>query len=232
MRRKRLARLYASATMLAIIALASVCSAQRVDPVAADPEIHRIAVDNSYVRVLETRFAAGHIVPLHAHPARVVVVLSASQIRNRTGDGKVEILDRRAGEVFWSEPTEHSIRAITGEAHEIEIELKQASPPRPSHSARDVPDLFPELARVVLENARVRVIDIRGNPGQSFPLHFHPARVIVNLGTARSIVTNPNEKPHLVDYRPGNAYWGEPIEHFDAVLVGALHNISIEMKGR
>lgn len=206
--------------------------AHSADAVIAAPEIHRVVVDNSYVRVLETRFAAGRVVPLHAHPARVVVVLSPSRMRIKTGDGKVEIADLRAGEVFWSDATEHSMEVITGEAHEIETELKQPPPPRPPHSARDVPDLFPELARIAFENARVRVIDIRGEAGQSFPFHFHPARVMVRLGSGRSIVNNPNQKPHVTDFRPGDASWADPIEHSDSVLLGEFHMISIEMKSR
>jgi quercetin dioxygenase-like cupin family protein len=212
--------------------LAGAAYAQSADPVTAAPEIHRVVVDNSYVRVLETRFAAGHPVASHVHPARVVVVLSPSRARIKTRDGKIEIADHKTGDVFWSDPIEHSQEAITGVVHEIETELKQPVPPRPAHTARDVPDLFPQLARVIFENDRVRVIDIRGEPGQSFPFHFHPARVLVSLGSGRSTVTNPNEKPHLTDYRPGNTSWAEPIEHFDAVLLGVFHNISIEIKSR
>src|ERR1041385_8042160 len=70
------------------------------------------------------------VVPLHTHPARVVVVLSPSRMRIKNGDGKGAIAKRRAGEVFWSDPTEHSMEVIAGEAHEIEPELKQ--PPSPS----------------------------------------------------------------------------------------------------
>ncbi len=59
-------------------------------------------------KFFETRFAEGHVVPLNAHPARVVVVLSPSRTRIKSGDGKVEIADRGAGEVFWSDPNGRS----------------------------------------------------------------------------------------------------------------------------
>jgi quercetin dioxygenase-like cupin family protein len=175
--------------MLMIAAAWGVLSAatvmQAADPVAVAPEIHRVVVDNPRVRILETRFVAGHTVSAHAHPARVVVVLSPSRVRIKMTDGKTEIVDRKAGEIYWAEPTEHSIEAIFGEVHEIETELKQPPPPSPAHSARDVPDLFPDLARIVFENSRVRVIDLRGEAGQRFPFHFHPARVMVRLGAGR-----------------------------------------------
>ena len=212
-------------------ASAAAASAQS-DAVAVAPEVHRVVIENAFVRVLETRFAAGHPVPSHTHRRRVVVVLSASRVRNTRGDGKMEIADHRMGDVFWSDATEHSIEVIAGVVHEIETEIKEEAPPRAGHTARDVAERFPELARVLLENDRVRVIDLRGEAGQGFPFHFHPARVIVNLGSARSVVTIPNKAPYITDYHPAAAYWAEPIEHSDAVLLGIVHNISIEIKSR
>jgi quercetin dioxygenase-like cupin family protein len=166
--------------------------AQSPDAVGAAPEIHRVVVDNQYVRVLETRFTAGQRVLLHAHPARVVVALNNSRLRVTSPDGRTEIVDHKVGDVFWSDPTAHSLEAIAGEVHDIETEIKSAMPPAPDHSAQGVPELFPQLARVVFENTRVRVVDLRGQPGQAFPLHFHPARVIVRLGSARMTVTDPD----------------------------------------
>ena len=84
--------------------------AQSPDAVAAAPEIHRVVVDNQYVRVLETRFVAGQRVTVHAHPARVVVVLDHSRTRVTSTDGKAEIVDHKLGDVFWSDPTAHSAR--------------------------------------------------------------------------------------------------------------------------
>jgi len=213
--------------------LSTAAVVQAADAVAAAPEIHRVVVDNPHVRILETRFVARHTVSAHAHPPRVVVVLSPSRVRIKTADGKTEIVDRKAGEVYWAEPTEHSMEAIIGEVHEIETELKQPPPPSPPHSARDVPDLFPDLARIVFENSRVRVIDLRGEAGQKFPFHFHPARVMVRLEAARLLANMDSpEKRHVTDFRPGDASWADPVEHADMVLLGEFHMISIEMKSR
>jgi len=67
-----------TAWTVATVMAAAVCvaDAQAPDAVAAAPDIHRLVVDNPYVRVLETRFRAGQRVTLHAHSARVVVVLN------------------------------------------------------------------------------------------------------------------------------------------------------------
>ncbi len=213
--------------------LSAAAMVKAADAVAAAPEIHRVVVDNPHVRILETRFVPGHTAPTHAHPARIVVVLSPSRSRIKTAEGTTKIVDRKAGEVYWDEPTEHSMEAIIGEVHEIETELKQPPPPSPPHTARDVPDLFPDLARIVFENSRVRVIDLRGQAGQRFPFHFHPARVMVRLGAGRLLANMDSpEKRHVTDFRLGDASWADAVEHADMVLLGEFHTISIEMKSR
>jgi quercetin dioxygenase-like cupin family protein len=211
---------------------AAVCvaNAQAPDAVAVAPDIHRQVVDNPYVRVLETRFRAGQQVRLHAHPARIVVVLNDSRVQVTAQDGRVEVVDHKPGDIFWSEPTVHSLEAIAGDMHEIEVELKSAMPPATDHSVREVSELFPVLARVAFENARVRVVDLRGEPGQAFPPHFHPPRVTVRLGSGRVTVTDPDGRVHFTDQQYGFTSWGDPVQHSDAVVSGVFHVIDIELK--
>jgi hypothetical protein len=156
--------------------------------------------------------------------------LEPSRVRAASTDGRTEILDHKLGDVFWSDATAHSLEAIAGEVHEIEAEIKPAMPLSTSHSAREVSELFPQLARVVFENERVRVVDLRGEPSQAFPLHFHPPRVMVRLGAARMKVTDPDGKTRLSDQQFGFTSWGDPVQHSDAVVIGVFHVIDIELK--
>ena len=203
---------------------------QAPDAVAVAPDIHRVIVENQYVRVLETRLRPGQQVAMHSHPARVVVALDHSRVRVTAQDRRTEIVDHKPGEIIWSDPTVHSLEAISAEMHEIEMELKSATPPATDHSAREVSELFPVLARAVFENARVRVVDLRGEPGQAFPLHFHPPRVTVRLGSARMTVTDPDGKVRFTDQQYGFTSWGDPVQHSDAVVSGTFHVIDIELK--
>jgi quercetin dioxygenase-like cupin family protein len=218
----------------AAVLVAALCTAdaQSSDAVAVAPDIHRVVVDNQYVRVLETRFRPGQRVALHSHPARVIVVLDNSRTRVTSQDGRAEIVDHKVGDVFWSDPTAHSLEAITGEVHEIETEIKPTMPPVTDHSAQGVSELFPQLARIVFENARVRVVDLRGEPSQAFPLHFHPPRVTVRLGSARMRIIDPDGSTRLTDQQFGFTNWGDPVQHSDAVVIGVFHVIDIEQKAR
>jgi len=204
--------------------------AQGTDAVAVAPEIHRIVLDNLYVRVLETRFHPGSIVPMHSHPGRVVVVLSPARTRVTSPGARPQVLDRSAGEVFWSDSTTHGLEAIAGDVREIEVEIKPSSPAEDQHSARGVPEQFPELARVLVDNRRVRVVDLRAEPGQVFPLHYHPSRVTVRLGDARMIITEVDGRTRWSDMQFGATSWGDAVQHSDAVVLGVFHVIDIELK--
>ena len=202
------------------------------EAVAADPDSYRIALENAYVRVLELRAEAGHGIALHAHPSRAVVVIGGARIRLTRPDGTSELVDRKPGDVFWSEAEEHGLEVVAGSLHEIETEIKGGIPPPFAPSAKDVTDITPELARVIYENPRVRVLDLRGEPGQQFPFHFHQARVTVRLGSSRMRFVEKNGTTRWTDFHPGEATWGDAVEHSDAVMSGPLHLVLVEIKGQ
>ena len=202
------------------------------DAVVADTDSYRIAVENAYVRVLELRAEAGHNSPLHAHPPRAVVVLSGARVRLTRPDGTSELVDRKPGDVFWSDAEEHRLVVVAGSLHEIETEIKGAIPPRFAPSAKDVTDITPELARVIYENASVRVLDLRGEPGQQFPFHFHQARATIRLGSSRMKFVERNGTTRMADFHPGEVTWGEAVEHSDAVMSGSFHLVLVEIKGQ
>lgn len=219
--------------MISLVMCGTVCIAETApDAVAADPDRHRVALENAYVRVLELRAEPGHRIPLHAHPPRAVVVLEGARVRLIRRDGTSELMERKPGEVFWSEAEEHSLEVVAGNLHQIETEIKSGVPPRFVPSAKDVTDITPDLARVVYESPRVRVVDLRAEPGQQFPFHFHQARVTIRLASSRMKFVEQNGTTRLSDFHTGEASWGDAVEHSDAVLSGSLHLVLVEIKGQ
>src|SRR5205823_2363813 len=71
-----------------------------------------------------------------------------ARIRLIRRDGTSELVDRKPGDVFWSEAAEHSLEVVSGSLHEIETEIKGGVPPPFAPSAKDVTEITPELARV------------------------------------------------------------------------------------
>jgi len=95
------------------------------DSTEIDPEGHRIALENDYIRILEVRLPAGRKLAMHSHPPRAIVAIMSYRLKSTDPQGQVTIVDRRPGETVWSDGEEHAAEMIT-ETHAIEVEIKSA----------------------------------------------------------------------------------------------------------
>ncbi len=101
-----------------------------------------------------------------------------------------------------------------------------------AQKAKDATEVSPDTHRVAMENANVRVVEIRAGSGGKVPImHSHPAHVLVVLSSARIKFTFPDGKTSVVDVRPGEAVWSDGVEHSAEVLAGAVHLVMVEVKG-
>jgi hypothetical protein len=76
----------------------------------------------------------------------------------------------------------------------------------------------PEAERVVLENARVRVLEYTSKPHGDVcgvGTHSHPAHVTIVLSPARDRATNVGGKPEDSDMKVGDVYWSDGETHTD-----------------
>ena len=96
------------------------------DSTAVDPLGHRIALDNEHVRILEVRVPEGANLPLHSHPPRVVVAIGSYRLKSTDESGGTTVVDRRPGEVVWSDREAHVAEVLIGPVHAIEVEVKPA----------------------------------------------------------------------------------------------------------
>jgi tartrate-resistant acid phosphatase type 5 len=104
-----------------------------LDAMAADPDHHKILMENDQVRVLDTRLLPGERTPVHTHrwPATLYVI-SWSDFLRRDADGKIVVDSRNwdrqpgPGEALWLPPLmAHSVENIgQSELHLIAVELK------------------------------------------------------------------------------------------------------------
>ena len=105
-----------------------------LDAVVAAPKHHVLMLENSEVRVLDTRIAPGEKVPLHTHRwPSVLHVLSWSDFVRRDERGHVTLDSRASGitpqKVMWSAPLPpHTLENVgEQEIHIISVELKQST---------------------------------------------------------------------------------------------------------
>jgi quercetin dioxygenase-like cupin family protein len=86
--------------------------------------------------------------------------------------------------------------------------------------------------KLLMENEKVRVMEIRLDPGQKSPMHNHPDNHVVYVNSdARFKLSFPDGKSSEIDLKAGQALWLEAGPH-ETENVGKTrgHNIVIELK--
>ena len=85
--------------------------------------------------------------------------------------------------------------------------------------AQDLANVAPD-AKVLFVNDRVRVLDVRHEPGGKEPMHTHPAYVAYSFTNATAKTTFPDGKTVVKERKAGEANWGEPVTH-------AIENVEV-----
>jgi len=97
--------------------------------------------------------------------------------------------------------------------------------------SKDAVIVAPEIYRVLLENDRVRVLDVEAEPGSRSPLHNHPDSVMHAVSDASIMITNSQGDSNAVDLAAGLTFWSPASEHsVENVGSGTVHFIRIELK--
>jgi quercetin dioxygenase-like cupin family protein len=91
--------------------------------------------------------------------------------------------------------------------------------------------LSEEKSRVLLDNHRVRVLELRLPPGESEPMHSHPDYLVYVLSPAIMRMTAADGSTKVVDLRSGDVSFGPPTTHSGENVGGTtLHELIIELK--
>jgi quercetin dioxygenase-like cupin family protein len=97
--------------------------------------------------------------------------------------------------------------------------------------AQDVMKVSPETHKVLVENERVRVLDVRVKAGEKVGRHSHPASVLYYLTDGQLKVTYPDGRSDARAVKAGTSTWSEAVTH-SVENVGAteLREVHIELK--
>ena len=97
--------------------------------------------------------------------------------------------------------------------------------------AEDLAKLMPNDVKVLIDNDRVRVLDVLHKPGVKEPMHSHPDYVAVYLSATRVKVTTPDGKIVEKDRKAGEVAWSGPTTHaLENIGTADQHVIVIELK--
>lgn len=100
-------------------------------------------------------------------------------------------------------------------------------------SAQDMVQVMGKNAKVVLENERVRVIEIEVEPGASTGVHSHAGdQLVVFLSGATGTQLMADGTQKAMDRKPGEVAFSAPVTH-DTRNTGqqAVRTLVIELKG-
>ena len=117
---------------LALIFLAAglftATSAMAQDPVKVDPKHYKVEFENKQVRVLRINYGPHEKSVMHYHPAGVAILMTDSDIRFTTPDGKTEERKGKAGQVMESPAGKHLPENLGDKPFEvILVELKRST---------------------------------------------------------------------------------------------------------
>jgi hypothetical protein len=218
-----------------LAAMPAICAGQANDAVAVDPDVHRVVLENDFIRIFDARASRGAKSPLHTHPPMVLVSLDSTRFRMTLPDGKNTIFDLDPGKALWVEGAHHGWELLAGELHTIGVEIKSAQqgnvPPTPQRRTNDAVAVDPDAHHLLFENPQVRVFEGRTSIGRRSPMHSHPPMVLVSLDWMRLKLTLPDGKNVIHDFSEGQVLWLENGgEHAWEAIAGGGRVIVIEIK--
>ena len=95
----------------------------------------------------------------------------------------------------------------------------------------DAVTIAPHLYKVLLENDRVRVLEVRAQPGAKSAMHTHPSYVVVAISDGKYRFTAPDGKSIEMGLKPGQTLLLDPVEHATEILgTSEAHIVMIELK--
>ena len=90
---------------------------------------------------------------------------------------------------------------------------------------------IPEHSKLLLENDRVRVMEVMTPPGASQDMHSHPAHVIYVMGPNKARLTTAEGKVMETESKAGDVRWNEPVSHqVENIGTTPIHLIVVELK--
>jgi beta-alanine degradation protein BauB len=97
--------------------------------------------------------------------------------------------------------------------------------------AGDAVTVAPHMYKVVLENDRVRVLEVQAKPGDKTEMHSHPAQVAIAITDSQLKFTTSDGKTMETELKAGRAMYVPPVEHTTEITGSTeAHLLVVELK--
>jgi hypothetical protein len=217
--------------LVAVLMGAAMLPAFAQDAAKVDPGHYKVEIENDQVRVLRMKRGGHDSVPMHEHPASVVVFLTDVREKVTGGDGKVTEVSKKAGDVAFNAPTKHAEEGLSDTPSEVVlVELKA-----PAHSpvlTDDIVTVDPKHAKVEIDNDRVRVIRVHRGAHEASAMHSHPEDVVIFMTDIHQTVTPKGGEPHEVNRKRGEVSINPKFSTHEETNLkdGPMESILVELK--
>ncbi len=89
----------------------------------------------------------------------------------------------------------------------------------------------PDVYKLLMENERVRVLEVRLGPGKKTKMHSHPDRVVYVLSDHRLKFTSAEGEEKELELKKGQVLWIEEGAHAtENPGKTEVHNLAVELK--
>ncbi len=173
------------------------------DLVSVAPKNAKVEYEDARVRVVRLTIAPNESLPMHDRPQRVVIALTANDVRLTMPDGTTRTTKVPAGNIAWSGPGKRSVTNLDQPLENIVVEMKDArEPAKPlsqQPSKEDPRALIESHHKWLFENQYVRVYDVHIPPAAMTEYHAHAYdTVAVEISDG------------LTSAQPQGGSWGKP----------------------
>lgn len=202
------------------------------DAAVADAKHHKVEFENDQVRVLRYVIAPHEATEPHEHPAGVQIMLTDTNAKVTTPDGKTTEAHGKAGTAVLRPPLKHVVENIGDQPIEgILVEPKGKAGAGLPAGAQDVVTVDPTHSKVEAENDQVRVVRYHYGPGEKSPTHGHPDNVQIALTDSNARITSA-QGPTEQHARAGQVVWRRATQHsVENIGDKPFEGVLIELKG-
>jgi quercetin dioxygenase-like cupin family protein len=87
------------------------------------------------------------------------------------------------------------------------------------------------VSKLIMENDRVRVLDVRFKPGEKAAMHMHPDHMMYIFNDGKFKLTSSQGETQELDLKAGQAIWMDAVSH-TAENIGKtnVHLLVVELK--
>ena len=114
--------------LAAVLVCLAASPATAQDSVKVDPKHNKVEFENDQVRVLRTHVAPKESIPMHEHPANIVIWLTDSRNKVTLADGTTQERQSKTGSVSFRPGEKHAVQNMSDKDYEVIIVELKAKP--------------------------------------------------------------------------------------------------------